>query len=227
MYFIYALLDPITKQIRYIGKTDNLRERFYTHCHSFDKTHKSNWIKKLISETGQLPLLRILERVEENEWAEREKYWIARAKAEGYSLTNLTIGGESVMDGRRHTSESRLKMRLAATRHFPNKLGAKLSPESCRRISVAKLGKPSSLKGIPRLPETIEKMRVAMLGRNLSENTKEKLRISSMGHRHSEETKAKIGAARSRQVPPMLGKKHSEVTKWKMRKAWESRRLLK
>lgn len=30
--FIYALTDPITDEVRYIGRTSNLQERYAQHC---------------------------------------------------------------------------------------------------------------------------------------------------------------------------------------------------
>jgi hypothetical protein len=52
--FIYALINPNTNIVRYIGKTKNtLRKRLSQHIHSskYKKekiTHKENWIRKLL-----------------------------------------------------------------------------------------------------------------------------------------------------------------------------------
>ena len=45
--FIYSLSDPRTGEIRYVGKTVNLKRRLYGHLYDDEKTHKSAWIKSL------------------------------------------------------------------------------------------------------------------------------------------------------------------------------------
>lgn len=57
-WYIYALIDPRTREVRYIGKSvDPLRR---LDCHLDDKDsslRKSRWLKKL----GERPILKILE----------------------------------------------------------------------------------------------------------------------------------------------------------------------
>ena len=49
---IYALKDPISDDIRYIGETKNdLKKRLYEHCtirNLKEKNHKNNWILSII-----------------------------------------------------------------------------------------------------------------------------------------------------------------------------------
>ena len=48
---IYTLTDPITNQVRYVGKSNNPLKRYYKHLNESlksTKTHKNNWINKLI-----------------------------------------------------------------------------------------------------------------------------------------------------------------------------------
>jgi hypothetical protein len=65
---------------------------------------------------------------------------------------------------------------------------------------------------------TKQKIREANLGKKASVETKAKIALASTGRYPSEETKAKLKVARSKQVPPMLGKTTSEETKEKIRK---------
>src|SRR6185503_21303878 len=69
--FIYALCEPGTRTIRYIGKSGNPRKRFFEHLDkSFRNrkpTHRSNWIDKLKIQ-GQSPELLILKEVPLSEW---------------------------------------------------------------------------------------------------------------------------------------------------------------
>lgn len=94
-YYIYSLKDPITNQIRYIGKTTNIQKRYYYHCSKYhlenENTHRSNWIKSLLKKELK-PIIEIIE--ECYNWQEREIYWIKYYKDLNYDLCNHTIGGD-------------------------------------------------------------------------------------------------------------------------------------
>lgn len=64
---------------------------------------------------------------------------------------------------------------------------------------------------------TRQKLKTANLGKKLSAETKEKIALANTGRYPSEETKVKLKAARSKQIPPMIGKTTSEETKEKIR----------
>ena len=90
---IYLLRDPVNQEIRYIGKTTNLKERLANHIYKSksSKTHCGSWIKSLISKS----LKPIIEEIEECEnWQQREIFWIEYYKSQGADLTNHTTGGE-------------------------------------------------------------------------------------------------------------------------------------
>lgn len=93
--FIYGLKDPLTDEIRYVGKTTKLNRRYNAHitCSKNRKLHSSLWIKSLIDKNVK-PELFLIEIVNENNWAEREKYWIAFYR-EHFDLTNITEGGDT------------------------------------------------------------------------------------------------------------------------------------
>jgi len=46
---IYVLIDPETNQIRYVGKANNVSERYRAHLNKARKhqIHKKNWIESL------------------------------------------------------------------------------------------------------------------------------------------------------------------------------------
>ena len=69
---IYTLIDPRDNQVRYVGKTNN--------------------IKRLIRNDYK-PIIEILDEVDEAEWEFWEKYWICQFKAWGFDLVNATDGG--------------------------------------------------------------------------------------------------------------------------------------
>ena len=93
--FIYGLYEEGNEDIRYIGKTnkENIKKRLNEHiCESFREneiTHKRNWIKNVINNGGKINIKNI-EIVNEENWEEREKYWISKHT----NLTNTTTGGE-------------------------------------------------------------------------------------------------------------------------------------
>jgi len=77
---IYRLLDPITKEIKYIGKTDiPLFMRLVGHINQIYRkerfSDKGDWIEDLIKQ-GRCPLIELIEEVNPSEVKEREKYWV-------------------------------------------------------------------------------------------------------------------------------------------------------
>lgn len=92
--YIYALKDPETKDIRYVGKANNPKMRYHQHVNGHDLTnnHKRGWINSLI-EKGFVPEMMILEETDENQWEDREKYWIKYGLDNDWPLTNISAGG--------------------------------------------------------------------------------------------------------------------------------------
>lgn len=114
--YIYSLCDPETKEVRYIGKTNNVKSRYNNHITSDIKTHCCNWIKSLKNK-GFLPEINIIEEVTIDNWIEREQYWISQYK----NLTNQTIGGEG-LSGIRASEETKKLMSNNRIGKFTNKL---------------------------------------------------------------------------------------------------------
>ena len=89
---IYKLLDPITNEIRYIGKTKNvLSKRYNEHISRAKKGHHFHvycWISKLLKDNLK-PKIELVEECTENNWEEREQYWISFYP----NLTNISKGG--------------------------------------------------------------------------------------------------------------------------------------
>ena len=98
---IYTLTDPITNEIRYVGKANNVSKRYYKHCRLTDKnTHKNYWINKLLKKNLK-PIVDIIDVVPINEWVFWETYWISQIRAWGFDLTNSTDGGDGCTFGNR------------------------------------------------------------------------------------------------------------------------------
>jgi hypothetical protein len=93
--YIYALTDPTTNNIKYVGKSDDPKERLKNHIRKckYVKTHKNNWLQQLKNNNLE-PNLIILDEVLVCEWGFWETYWISQIKSWGFTLTNLTNGGD-------------------------------------------------------------------------------------------------------------------------------------
>ena len=95
--YIYALIDPETNLLRYIGQSKNPNRRLKNHlCPSHLKitNHKNNWIKSLKSK-GLKPQLLIIEKVQESEADEIEFHYISYFRFIGCKLTNLAAKGKT------------------------------------------------------------------------------------------------------------------------------------
>lgn len=91
--YIYALLDPMSHEIRYIGKTNNIIERYRNHIREKSNCHRVNWISSL-KKKNLIPSFIILQECEDNESDVVERQYIKEYREKGYDLTNNTDGGD-------------------------------------------------------------------------------------------------------------------------------------
>lgn len=91
---IYALVCPDRKDIRYVGKSKNIKRRYRNHMWaSPHSTHPvKRWVSKLKSE-GKAPLIAILFLGPEADLDEKEIYFIKKYREMGNNLLNLHDGG--------------------------------------------------------------------------------------------------------------------------------------
>jgi hypothetical protein len=167
---IYILIDPITNEVRYVGKTEKkLIYRLSGHiCESIKsekKSHRSSWIKGLLAKNTR-PIIELLDEIDyTDDWGWLEIYWINQLKAWGFRLTNMSDGGEGSNYGisKRIVSKETIEKRRITLK---------------RRIDNGEINY-SSFEGNGResyvMPET----------------TKEKLRQINLGKKQSKETKLK------------------------------------
>lgn len=111
--FIYILIDPLKNQIRYVGKTTDIKRRIRRHINErfLHDSYKDRWIRKLIDNNNN-PEFEIIDIVSNNDWVYWEQFYISYFNFLGCNLTNGTIGGDEPPStkGRKHTLESKLKM---------------------------------------------------------------------------------------------------------------------
>lgn len=220
--YIYCLVDPRSNEIRYVGKTVNLRSRFYSHCHDgCSNIHKRNWFKALRKAKLE-PLMDVLETIEnsnDRDWQDVEVFWISYLRFIGCRLLNVDNGGRggvkrspetvakmsaSLKGKSFHTPESRAKI----SAWLRNRV---LSEEARGKISKANSGKVRS-------SAVREHLRDVNLGRKASEETKAKMRQSHLGTKmnFSADALAKIRAVH-------LGRKHTKEARRKISEARRAR----
>lgn len=93
---IYALVDPRTDQVRYIGKTHcELRDRMHLHMSAARKgkpTKCARWIQEL-QQAGIAPKIVCLETVPYGDWPEAEARWMDLARRSGCDILNQQGAG--------------------------------------------------------------------------------------------------------------------------------------
>lgn len=206
---IYGLYDPSEQGapcVRYVGFTGfSIERRVIEHVADAvrgHQNHRCNWIRSLIAKDIR-PAAVILETVTEENWQERERYWIERLRPQ---LTNTTDGGEGLVNpsqdvrDRISTKVSNGLIGNQRRKGIPHSDVDKRKISEGLKNSVARKAYTDSLKGHapaaateasrlintgrPKSPEHIEKLRLASLGNK-----------SNLGRTFSVEHKAKIGAA--------------------------------
>lgn len=140
MIIIYTLSHPLTKEIRYVGKTSKtLKRRLMNHICDAKvkryKNHNCNWIQSLLKDNLE-PIIEELDSTSEKDWEYLETYWINQFRQWGFNLTNLTNGGDG-NKGQIFSKES-IEKRAIKLR------GQKRSDEFKKRHSELLKGKPKS-----------------------------------------------------------------------------------
>lgn len=208
--FIYALKDPITGAIRYIGKSVNPKRRFLGHLGNIKKNHYcANWIRSL-KERGLRPELEILAQVPESEWPQWEIDYIEAFRSLGCDLVNFTRGGDSgpampgnkhPMFGKKHTSKAKEKNRIAHLGKIAwnrGLTGGQLSLAHRAKISASlrgnkrNLGKKLSSETRAKISEKTKGEKNPFYGKTFTSESLAKMSAAQIGKKHSLETREKI-----------------------------------
>lgn len=208
--FVYALCEPDTTTVRYIGMTKNLKRRFKEHLKASSKisSHLGNWLSMILSQ-GKTPKMIVLREVDSDKGPEAEADFIRLARGCGMNLVNATDGGEGVVNPSPETNAKR---------------SAALTLEIRAKMSADNSGANNPFFGEKHTPETRVKM-------SLLNSGERNPMFGRRGWKHTEETKAKmrkpkpdshrqalsiIASKRTGSKNPFFGQKHTEASKRKI-----------
>jgi len=206
--FIYALADPETRRVRYIGKSDDPIRRVRQHARDGGVTNagKVRWIADLKARS-LTPRLMLLEAVDACAWEEAERRWIATARGCGCDLLNMAPGGGYVRT-HGHSPETRAKISAALIGHtVPPEVIARIAakhrghrwtPEQRARHSASKKGKICGFIGRPPTSETRAKIGAAAKLRGHTEESRRKIAEALSGRKRPPEVAAKQRATWAR-----------------------------
>lgn len=156
-FLIYALQDPITFEIRYIGKScSGLRRinRHFKKCeHKYDKNkRKINWIESLKKQKLLPNIVIIQEHYDPEILAKAEAYWIDYFHKQNCPLLNISLGGEQI----RLSEETKRKLSVSIKRKFNDSEFKKRHIEGLKKAlstEQCKLNKSKSSKLMWQNPE--------------------------------------------------------------------------
>lgn len=141
-FIIYGLIDPDTKEIRYVGKSSyglrRPKEHFKPSNYLRQKNHKAHWIKKLVAE-GKLPEITILRTATtEEELNLLEIETIKYYRDQGNPLTNGTNGGEGSL-GWIPTEETKANMAEARAKYLASLTEPLKAPNKKEHVFVGEI----------------------------------------------------------------------------------------
>jgi NUMOD1 domain/GIY-YIG catalytic domain len=182
MVNIYSLSDPITGEIRYVGKTVNTIQRRLTYHLQNAKRYKhytANWINSL-KKKNLKPIVELLDVVEAKDWEFWERYWIAQCKAWGFKLTNYTEGGCGGSNSETPSNSKKVYLYDCEGNYLAEfltikKLGRFLNTDSSNIVASIKLdilckGHRVTFEKYDKLPPIISKRKKEILQYDLDNN---------------------------------------------------------
>lgn len=169
--FIYALCEPGTRTVRYIGKTVSPKKRFQEHFTRSVrvKTHLGCWLKSLKT-LGKSPEMVVLREVG-GDGSDAEKRFIRLARGCQMNLINATEGGDggiTLPPGWRHSPEARAKIGAKLKGKYAGDrapwFGKKHTKEELEKMSAANTGEKNGMFGKHHTPEARAEMSLKRAG---------------------------------------------------------------
>ena len=107
-YSVYTLADPRTKEVRYVGVTNNPEKRYKSHLTAtYDSDEKKAWIEELAN-AGVLPLLVVVER----DKSKPEAYALEASWMHHYITADSDLVNKEYTDAKRWRNTNDLLRRL-------------------------------------------------------------------------------------------------------------------
>ena len=189
---VYALIDPRTDEVRYIGLTVMKPQgRLADHlgqARRGNRRHVYNWIRSLLSEGLEPDQLILYDNVPVTDLPTLEMKAISQARRQGARLTNGTDGGEGL---RNPSTETRAKLSERQRGKKNHNFGKNLSSTNKHRISASLRGNKNALGTTP------------------SEETRAKLSDSTRGERHP---RAKLTEVQAREILSLKGSGRTQTS---------------
>jgi hypothetical protein len=189
--FIYALFDPRSpEEFRYIGQTNPNKRKYYKNTRPemyetrvrsglFPNTLVYNWVKSLQAENIEYSW-KVIRECQEHELDDVEIEEIAKYRALGFNLLNMTNGGKGLL-GFKHSEESKKKMSMTKT-------GVKQALEHTKACADGHRGKKQN-------PESVAKRTAAITGKKRTPEQRARMKLAAQnrkrGHKQSPEQIAK------------------------------------
>jgi len=198
--FIYALCEPNSRTVRYLGKSNSPQRRLKQHMSVSSKCASllGAWLRELISR-NEVPNLVVLSEISIELWKKEEKLFIRAGRVLCMNLVNSTDGGEGV------TMTPQTRAKIAAAH-----LGRKHSPATKTKLSAIKLGRklpPFTAEHKARIGLANAGKNHGMFGRSHTVEARSAISSAGRARKHSLESKEKLRAAKLGNKNPMFGKK--------------------
>lgn len=97
--YIYILICPLTKQVRYVGKSNDPKRRLRDHMIDFrtrlGEFAKTTWLLELYRRDLK-PEMEVVDTIPIGDWKYWEQFWIEYFKSIGCKLVNSGKGGNGL-----------------------------------------------------------------------------------------------------------------------------------
>ncbi len=181
--YIYALCEPDTYEVRYIGRADLPKARLNEHINDYKYYYspKTCWIVHLLKQ-NKVPKMLIIETCKSDEWEEREKFWIKSYRDSGSDLLNGTDGGDGAVNPSKESVLKRAKTKRDRGYHH--------TEEHKKHLSDLNSGSSHPQFGIPKSEETKAKISATLKvtshikGKHLSEEHRAKISKALKGNKN-------------------------------------------
>ena len=182
-YYVYALINPKTNKIFYIGKgTGNRCKQHLVDKKEYCANKRLNgYIRNLIEDKTLPNIIKLHENLDEETSYQYEEKLISFYGRKGIDENGILLnilesarppcfsGENHPWWGRKHSEETKRKISESKRKNMNARKGRPQTEETKRKISEAN-------KGRKRSQEAIEKTRIANLGRSQTEYQKQKAR---------------------------------------------------